>query len=355
MCSPPSSASNHRIWDSRHPLRAGAGFTLVEVMVGLFVGLLITLFIVQIFTLSESQKRSASSSDDALVNGAIALHTLESAIKEAGLGISAGDLLGCRLDLGNGQSLSHLAPLTINHPDVPVGDEGTDTLLMVSSGDFGAPEGNRILAESAASRQFTVAASFAFQSGDSVIVTPKSRTSPCALALDQVTQVTSQTVTLANGFTGAVDGKLFDLGQVPGIRAYAIRGGQLMRCDLMANALCLSDSSVWEPLVSNMVSLKAQYGRDDTPSMDGIVDSYDPAAPSLGSDQCKVARILTVRLALVARAVQYEKTVVPVFLSAVGWAGIDLSQSGADWDHYHYRVFQTVAPLRNIMTGVTGC
>jgi hypothetical protein len=89
--------------------------------------------------------------------------------------------------------------------------------------------------------------------------------------------------------------------------------------------------------------------------MDGIVDSYDPAAPSLGSDQCKVARILTVRLALVARAVQYEKTVVPVFLSAVGWAGIDLSQSGADWDHYHYRVFQTVAPLRNIMTGVTGC
>lgn len=276
-------------------------------MVALFVGLLITLFIVQIFTLSESQKRSASSRDEALVNGAIALHTLESAIKEAGLGISAGDLLGCGLDLGNKQSLSHLAPLTINHPDVPVGDEGTDTLLMVSSGDFGAPEGNRILPESAGSQQFTVAASLAFQSGDRVIVTPKTRPTPCALALDQVTQVTGQTVTLAKGFTGAVDGKLFGLGQVPSIRAYAIRGGQLMRCDLMANAKCLSDSSVWEPLVSNIVSLKAHYGRDDTPSTDGIVDSYDPAAPSLGSDQCKVARILTVRLALVARAVHYKK------------------------------------------------
>ena len=52
------------------------GFTLVELMVAMVIGLVTTLVITQVLAFSEGQKRTTTSGSDAQVNGSLALYTL---------------------------------------------------------------------------------------------------------------------------------------------------------------------------------------------------------------------------------------------------------------------------------------
>jgi type IV pilus assembly protein PilW len=91
--------------------------------------------------------------------------------------------------------------------------------------------------------------------------------------------------------------------------------------------------------------------------MDSIVDVYDQTTPSPAPPpataptyECKWAKISAVRLALVARNANYEKTAVTA--AAPAWEGstgnpIDLSAI-ATWQNYRYKVIQTVVPMRNL-------
>jgi type IV pilus assembly protein PilW len=47
-----------------------AGFSLVEIMVGLAIGMLAVIVILQVFALSEGRKRTTTSGGDAQSNGA---------------------------------------------------------------------------------------------------------------------------------------------------------------------------------------------------------------------------------------------------------------------------------------------
>ena len=317
------------------------------------MALVCTLFITDFFTRSESQRRAATSVDDALINGTLALHLLEAAIREAGAGITHQDLLGCSLALGNGVTLSDLAPVVINHPDVPAGDASTDTVLMVSGNDFGSPDGYLIGAAIGSSYPVTPA-SF-FTPGDRVIAAPRI---PCStvLLLDQVASVMPPTVEVENGASNVSGGKLYALGRSPSVVGYAVRDGQLTRCDLLARSDCLSDASVWEPVAGGIVSLKAQYGIDTGASVDGTVETYASTPPGGYSIQCNWAHVLTVRIALAARGVQEERSTIPLWTTPVEWADFDLSQTDANWQNFHYRFFQVLAPIRGLLSGgVQGC
>ena len=61
-----------------------AGFTLVELMIGMVIGLLAALVIVQVLQLFETQKRSTTGSADAQTNGSIALYNIGREVKVAG-------------------------------------------------------------------------------------------------------------------------------------------------------------------------------------------------------------------------------------------------------------------------------
>ena len=56
--------------------RREAGFTLVELMVGLTIGMLATVVIMQVLSVFEAQKRSTTGTADAQTNGGIALYTI---------------------------------------------------------------------------------------------------------------------------------------------------------------------------------------------------------------------------------------------------------------------------------------
>ena len=424
---------------SRSPRRPAAGFTLVEIMVGMVIGMLGLIIMMQVFSLSEGQKRTTTGGGDALSNGAIALFGLQRDLRQAGFGVSDPNLLGCTVVLpaaGNrpAVTLNGFAPVTINHAGIPAGDPNTDTLLLIYSRTRGSPQGDSIVTQPATGQAgsavqwdiYQQATSSSFNSGDMVIATPQIRQAPCNLSVTTVVGANNAAayannanvvVSTGTGLPGMTNGLLFNLGSAPQVLAYAIRNGNLTLCDYMVNdcgdVAKVSDPTTWVPIAGNIVSLKAQYGRDTMnglnpliTTMDGVVDWYDQVTPYGPSSnpvyaqgtaqpdppmdpggggptyQCAFARISAVRLALVARSANYEKTAVttiapvwsgsvahtppnpPTIGDSIGWAAdpIDLTANTgltapATWQNYRYSVIQTVAPLRNLAwQGVpTGC
>ena len=78
--------------------RASRGFTLVEVMVGVMIGLIATVVIFQVFAVSESQKRTTTGGSDAQQNGGFSLFQVERDIRMAGYGLNHMALLGCQIN-----------------------------------------------------------------------------------------------------------------------------------------------------------------------------------------------------------------------------------------------------------------
>ena len=63
------------------------GFSLVELMVAVVIGLIGTLVMFQVFAVSEAQKRSTTSGGDAQQNGSIALFTIERDLRNTAAGM----------------------------------------------------------------------------------------------------------------------------------------------------------------------------------------------------------------------------------------------------------------------------
>jgi len=124
---------------TRRPLLARQrGVTLVELMVGLVIGLLATLVIAQVAIVFEGQKRSTTGGSDAQLNGALALQTLQRDIQLSGYGIATGGGAGCELRGSrngtvppwNGQPM--VAVRIVDGTDVATGSP--DSLFMLFSG-----------------------------------------------------------------------------------------------------------------------------------------------------------------------------------------------------------------------------
>src|ERR1035437_2761744 len=118
-------------------------------MVGMVIGMLGLIIMMQVLSLSEGQKRTTTGGGDAQSNGAIALFGLQRDLRQAGFGVSDPNLLGCSLVLRAGVTLNAFAPVTINHAGIPAGDANTDTLLLVYSRTRGSPQGNSIVTQPA--------------------------------------------------------------------------------------------------------------------------------------------------------------------------------------------------------------
>jgi type IV pilus assembly protein PilW len=369
--------------------RAGRGFSLIEIMVGLVIGMFSILIVMRIFAASEANKRTTTGGNDAQVNGSVALYGLERDIRQAGYGISAYSILGCSLTYtttGDAASvtLAALAPVTINPAAslVPAGDANTDTLLVIGGNSASPSEGDATTAATTATA-YAITTPTAFTVGDRVIAAATTRSTPCALALATVKSISGSTLTVASGTAGLATGDpVYNLGPTPIARAYAVRNGNLTVCDYTAyncgstSYTSTLNSDVWVPVASNVVSLRAQYGRDttgisgSTSTMTGVLDTYDQTTPGSSADSttiplyCGWSRVIALRLAIVARSPSYDKTL-PTS-AAPSWDGstantaatstlstvtptaaaIDLS-SNANWKYYRYRTVQTTVPLRN--------
>ena len=354
-----------------HRRSLARGASLVEVMVAVVIAMLAMIVMMQLFSVSEGYKRSTTGGADAQTIGAIALFGVQRDLRQSGYGISNLNLLGCDLLLPTGRTLHNLSPVVINPAvaDLPAGDAGSDTLLVVYGNSNGSSEGDLLVAVPATVNVYPVQTPTSFIVGDRVIAEAQPRPANCSLLLDSVTSVAGINVSVTTGAAGFLGGSvLYNLGQAPVIQGYAIRQGNLTVCDYMDSTKDCANtaSSNWVPIANNVVSLRAQYGRDTTvqitsPTMDAIVDIYDQTTPTqnVPSTACDWARISALRFAVVTRSAQTEKTAVTT--AAPSWAGstagnpvgsagapISLTTT-ANWQNFRYRVFQTVVPIRNMV------
>ena len=222
----------------------------------------------------------------------------------------------------------------------------TDVLLVAYGSGWGAPEGG-LIAIQPGPATYAVPASMSYQSGDRVIATPQTRASPCSLNLTSISQApTATTVTVALGLVGAANGVLFDLGRTPRFNVYAVRSGRLTLCDYLTQDCTSTDAKNWTELTEGIVSLRAQYARDtSSPNRDAAADTFDQSTPT---SACGWGRIVGVRVAMVARGRQPDKT--DVTSAAPTWSGsasTPIELTGGDWKLYRYKTFDTTVPLRN--------
>ena len=347
------------------------GFSLVEIMVALVIGMIAVIVIMQVARTAEGQKRTTTGASDTQNNGALALYSLQRDVKQAGYGITSLSTLGCPLLLPapTSHTLNALAPITINPPttDVVAGDIDTDTLLVVYGSSAGSPEGNSIasVGPSGSDQILGLIAVTDFRVGQQVVAAPPAPKPGCALRMAAISGITASTVTVPS--VGAEETyRLFNLGFAPRVVAYAVRSGNLSVCNYMqadCAAACVAGNTNcnnnWMVIAPGIVSLRAQYGRDTSAPRDGSMDVWDqqtPAQPSPANQEVYAdswAGISAVRLALVARNSQPERDIIT---SAVPvWAGsadapVVLSESETDetWKHYRYQTYENVIPLRNI-------
>jgi len=340
-----------------HPRRrTDRGFSLVEIMIGVVVGMLGIVVIMQVFLVSEGQKRTTTGGADAQENGLMALFTMEQDIRMAGLGLVG---TGCPLvstwdDLATPQLVSKpMWPVIITRPTSP--DPGTDQVDILYSGSpFANIPTVLTTAMPPTSSIINLLNGSGFVDGDLFVVSEPPK--ECTRA--EATQDGQPTGGLGNpswnlnhnpasrynpsggwsrfpagGYgTGA---RVTNMGRMVD-RSYFVSGNELMMRDNVAGTTVA--------LVNGIVAIRAQYGRDT--DANGFVDSYNniPASPSSATE------VISVRLAVVARSGQEEKDDVSPS-SIVLWNGGTVGNGGelALNRRFRYKVYQTIIPLRNIV------
>lgn len=329
------------------PVLIQAGFTLVEIMVGLAIGMLATLVIMQVFTVFETQKRTTTGTADAQTNGSIALYNIGRELQIAGYPLMPTDdsPLKCTTLTFGATGIGDVFPITI--AEGAVSDSitiryGNSSMGGVPTPIMAGPTGNDV----------TVDNNFGCQVGDIAIVTNGTTCAMTSLTALSAANVTPATMTLQDTTAALPGANISCLGNWNEI-TYAVNNGVLERNGT--------------PSVAGVVNLQAQYGISATAGSNQVTQWVDAsggtwAAPTVANRN----RIKAIRIAVVARNPKMEPSDVTAACSSTSaaeptglcaWSGsvsspspsVDLSAEDADWLRYRYRVFETIIPLRNII------
>lgn len=369
-----------------------AGFTLVELMIGLMLGLMAVLVISQVMALAEGRKRTIAGGAEAQTNGALALFTLQRALAAAGYGLATG------FKDKNGSVVAPLGcPIqgTFNHGGTTEAFSATLAPVVITDGADGAPdtltvlEGRKssfavpIINSAQAAEFYTVKSSLGAAAGDVMVAVPLAWSSsvPCRLfsVTDDGLGSASDTglwaarVPHREGVAGGnwndntslaatTAAGLLNLGTL-GYNVFSVSDGLA----LQATTRTATSASTTAELLPQIVNLQALYGKDS--DGDGVVDLFDSVTPTTAEGWQAVRAI---RIAVVARSTQYEKSAADesdaVTQSPPLWdVGSSIVVSGAvschdgsrclelkvshvpDWKHYRYKVYDTIVPLRNMI------
>ena len=374
------------------------GFSLIDVMVGMVVGLLTMLAIMQSFSAFEGQKRTTTYGMEAQENGLIALHALETDIRQAGYGLTTSGALACTQinTYNNGVSAFNTAFIPIQITD---GGAGSDMITSIySTSAMGGIPANLAAAMPNSSAVLTATTGNGVKVDDILLLATPGSTQPCSRVAVTGTHPQANGVDLihnsgtsvynppggsnifpASGYGTSPQSVVFNMGTMVQ-NQYQV----LFPCSsLVAKNLltvtgapgCTNTSSITNatPISGNIVNIQAQYGIAAPPAgtqqvycwVNATTTGGAGCSPSDGNDwtptglvanPANVARIKAIRVAVVARSSLMERpnslgncittTVAPV--SWLGGPAIDLT-ADPNWQCYRYKVYETVIPLRNIL------
>ena len=353
----------------RHGLRRGqAGLSLVELLVGVVVGMIGILIIFQTMAVWDKHARTTTSGGDVRTAGVLATYNFERDLKLAGMGFGTADVevMGCPVAT-QGVPTFDLMPVAIRSS--ASGPDSID-VLYGNSAFFVSTE--RFTNVSNVSKKMKRRGGF--KAGDLAIVAGNGASAASANChLIQVTDVSDPDgVTLlhaasapyngASG-TGAVysNGTMYNLGPDPRLHHWAVVDGSLVTTDR------LHAGAPTQQIADGVVDFKAQYGYDldGDSKISGSEWTATPPAP------IEWNRVLAVLFAVLVRSRQFEKDADTPYLAASAaapptWFGTvftmrDLNgltdtnpaSSPNNWRYYRYRVYERVVPLRNMIWGAT--
>lgn len=328
--------------------RASRGFTLVEVMVGMLIGLIATVVIFQVFAVSEGQKRTTTGGSDAQQNGGFSLFQIERDIRMAGFGINHMALLGCQV---NGWYEPAGAPISFRLVPVEItngaGGAPDQIRIVFGSADlFSAPV--RLQSAAAPTTRYHVDNRFGFREGDLVIAAANGQ--PCTLAqvnalptgvlADRVSHdsgnyLNAQGASVPTQFNRvggllppndvtyaawnpalSTGGRLYNIGPAPTVVTYGIQNSQLVAI----NGLTPGVPGATAVLADGIVQMQVQYGYDGNGDgrvaltaasnaavvIGSNVDSWSDSMPAAAT-ALEWSRVIAVRLVVTARSQTPER------------------------------------------------
>ncbi len=384
----------------------GGGFSLIELLVAMAIGLVLTLAITSVLIRSEGSKRSSTSVNDINQSGAYAAYMLDRAIRSAGSGFSQvwGTTYGCRLNVSNTGSTVlplvagfpatsafsnvtvpiRLAPLIIGKDRAntasPVETRGDVLIVMAGAGGVGeAPQPvDQTAATPVTSAALSLRTLLGYVQNDMVLLVDTSATSDCAI--DQI-GVVPTTPASAVPLTGTyhrdnsaygLDTFVRQMGRSgtnpPEFKMYGVGANStLVSYDLLAATP--PDAQISD----GIVEMRALYGRDT--NGDGKLDDWvdasglyadtaltDGSAPS----QALLRQIIAVRVGLILRTALKEKAVATgagagTAVEGFGDANDDsrtlfaatefsaFKRTRAAETGYRFRTVEFTVPLRNVL------
>lgn len=369
----------------RMPHRRGQlGLSLIELLIGIVIGLVATLAISNIFSSFEARKRVIAGGSDAQSSGVLALYYIQRDAQNAGYGLplynsSDPSPLLCPLNTSINQNgaVINLSPAVIED-----GGAGSD-IVRIRYGT--SPSGGASVRATGLMTSPTLDSRLIGCQVNDVVLFHQTPASPkCSMArierlnadrtINRLTELnTAPTANPVTDLNGSDWVRFSCLGAWNQYEYRVNATHELTRTGGTITSNQFPDSSA-VPIASDIVALQAQYGIATTldatsTSATGAafvnrVDQWVDATGGFGAGISLVDRnrIRAIRIAVVARDGVMQKQ--PVSQACNGadvgvskvclWAAdaipanVDLS-SIADWQRYRYRVYETVIPLRNVI------
>lgn len=347
--------------------RAGSmtGISLVDLMVGLTIGMAATVVILQVAVLFDARRRSAGGAVDANVSATHVLASLARDLRMAGNGLGPVDAVGCHVHRAapdQPDAVIPWRPLTIVD-----GENGLPDAFTMLAADVTLTAPARLISPyTTDAGPMMLDTTLGLAAGDSLVL--QSAGNPdCALLTAATVSPGGYAVSPAAA-TGVLPGAIFGQGSA------VIKVGPLRYRRYQIDAtqrLQLSTFSVatggWtrSTLADGVVNMQLQYGFDARPGAQVMPQlslwsdvAIDADGNGVVGDAADWRRLLAVRIAVVTRSAQRRDGACdapqPQWLAGQS-AGGALQPTPIsvdhlpDWRCWRYRVLQTEVPLRNQM------
>jgi type IV pilus assembly protein PilW len=364
---------------------AHKGFGLIEIMVGLAIGLIATIIMFQTFAVSERHKRTTTGAADAQTNGAIGMFSIERDVKMAGWGFDMAELANCSSfyswhETETPPSISLFASVLITD-----GGDGPDSVRIQYFGD--PSETNLKFSKTRIAKTMPTPSSV-YEVDSPYGCTPKVGGPPLFAIVSQAGKgCTLAQITGVNGSDKLMHEKGVTAPYNPAANDSAGWPTYTAESDpaLVASVQCFSGlysrtyqiaskqleltqpdatgAMVTTAVAPEILDMQARYGvaLAGTQAINEWVKATGDWSPATLT-MANIRRIKAVQIALLARSAAYEKpengttctaTTVENAASWPTWAGFKTSQLPTDWQCYRYKVFELTVPLRNIIWAKT--
>ena len=345
------------------------GFSLIEIMVGVVIGMIAMLVIYQVFAAAEGIKRNTTSAGDAQQNGLLASFMLGVELSNAsnGVAMSWQKLKSCPFTASAATTLRPIPILITDGGGPTLPDQFVVNYSVSNLAIAPAP----FKAASGSNADYVIHAPIGFKQGDIVVAILPASEGAGTCAVSSVTAVSSPPTSGAPepdaaGLNGQVtishtnapfafsdDSYLLNMGPASNTQRvrYSVNTGTLYSTSLWDANGAPRDPLLPNPIASNIVNMKLLYGIDN--NGDGTLDTWVPAtgawsaANVLAADTNTLRKIKAVRLGIIVRGEQWDRDAPDVtahlFDDAIPFSQTFVASGG----NYRYRWYETIIPMRN--------